>query len=71
MGIPRLKFPTDAPSRSTLKLEEAFFVFLTEKEREARLSHGMTAVDLGACPGGGLTNLSAETFLFLQLIMVK
>lgn len=24
MGIPRLKFPSDAPSRSTLKLEEAF-----------------------------------------------
>ncbi|EJS91030.1 putative 23S rRNA C2498 ribose 2'-O-ribose methyltransferase, partial [Pasteurella multocida subsp. multocida str. Anand1_cattle] len=23
MGIPRLKFPLDAPSRSTLKLEEA------------------------------------------------
>ncbi len=26
MGIPRLKFPADAPSRSTLKLEEAFHV---------------------------------------------
>lgn len=26
MGIPRLKFPSDAPSRSTLKLEEAFHV---------------------------------------------
>ncbi len=25
MGIPRLKFPADAPSRSTLKLEEANF----------------------------------------------
>lgn len=28
MGIPRLKFPADAPSRSTLKLEEAFHVFI-------------------------------------------
>src|SRR5690606_33237134 len=27
MGIIRLKFPHDAPSRSTLKLEEAFFYF--------------------------------------------
>lgn len=52
MGIPRLKFPGEAPSRSTLKLEEAFFIFLTEKERETRLKQGMTAVDLGACPGG-------------------
>jgi 23S rRNA (cytidine2498-2'-O)-methyltransferase len=52
MGIPRLKFPGDAPSRSTLKLEEAFFAFLNENEREIRLKQGMTAVDLGACPGG-------------------
>ncbi|SUH13735.1 LSU rRNA 2'-O-methyl-C2498 methyl transferase RlmM [Salmonella enterica subsp. enterica] len=28
MGIPRLKFPSDAPSRSTLKLEEALHVFI-------------------------------------------
>jgi 23S rRNA (cytidine2498-2'-O)-methyltransferase len=52
MGIPRLKFPVEAPSRSTLKLEEAFFTFLNENEREIRLKQGMTAVDLGACPGG-------------------
>ncbi|WP_186645556.1 23S rRNA (cytidine(2498)-2'-O)-methyltransferase RlmM [Fluviispira vulneris] len=52
MGIPRLKFPADAPSRSTLKLEEAFFAFINENEREERLKAGMTAVDLGACPGG-------------------
>ena len=30
-GIPRLKFPEDAPSRSTLKLEEAFLSLLDEK----------------------------------------
>lgn len=52
MGIPRLKFPHQAPSRSTLKLEEAFLSFLDESEREHLLHTGMTAVDLGACPGG-------------------
>jgi 23S rRNA (cytidine2498-2'-O)-methyltransferase len=51
-GIPRLKFPRDAPSRSTLKLEEAFHVLLSDAERERWLRPGMTAVDLGAAPGG-------------------
>ncbi|MFU9138841.1 23S rRNA (cytidine(2498)-2'-O)-methyltransferase RlmM [Erwinia tasmaniensis] len=52
MGIPRLKFPSDAPSRSTLKLEEAFHVFIPADEWEERLGSGLYAVDLGACPGG-------------------
>jgi 23S rRNA (cytidine2498-2'-O)-methyltransferase len=52
MGIPRLKFPRGAPSRSTLKLEEALLHFLDEQERDALLQPGMTAVDLGAAPGG-------------------
>lgn len=52
MGIPRLKFPSGAPSRSTLKLEEAFLTFLSEAERQALLKPGLTAVDLGAAPGG-------------------
>ena len=52
MGIPRLKFPRGAPSRSTLKLEEAFLHFLTSEEREQFLRPGMHAVDLGAAPGG-------------------
>ncbi|MEJ2766622.1 23S rRNA (cytidine(2498)-2'-O)-methyltransferase RlmM [Photobacterium sp. MCCC 1A19761] len=52
MGIPRLKFPADAPSRSTLKLEEAFHVFIPREEWETRLASGMWGVDLGACPGG-------------------
>ena len=52
MGIPRLKFPSDAPSRSTLKLEEAFHVFIPADEWDERLASGMHAVDLGACPGG-------------------
>lgn len=50
MGIPRLKFPRSAPSRSTLKLEEAFHFFLDEQTR--KLEPAMTAVDLGAAPGG-------------------
>ena len=36
MGIPRLKFPSDAPSRSTLKLEEAFHVFIPADEWDER-----------------------------------
>ncbi|NDL65539.1 23S rRNA (cytidine(2498)-2'-O)-methyltransferase RlmM [Acerihabitans arboris] len=52
MGIPRLKFPSEAPSRSTLKLEEAFHVFIPRDEWDERLGSGMYAVDLGACPGG-------------------
>lgn len=52
MGIPRLKFPAHAPSRSTLKLEEAFLTFLAADERAVLLRPGLTAVDLGAAPGG-------------------
>jgi len=52
MGIPRLKFPAAAPSRSTLKLDEAFLHFLTETQRERLLEPGMRSVDLGAAPGG-------------------
>ncbi|WP_100913651.1 23S rRNA (cytidine(2498)-2'-O)-methyltransferase RlmM [Pseudoalteromonas spongiae] len=52
MGIPRLRMPKDAPSRSTLKLDEAFHVFVPKDEHESRLQPGMRGVDLGACPGG-------------------
>ncbi len=52
MGIHRLKFPSESPSRSTLKLDEAFLYFIPKEEREARLSSGMRAVDLGSAPGG-------------------
>jgi len=51
-GFPRLRMPGEAPSRSTLKLAEAFEVFLGETEREQYLRPGMKAVDLGAAPGG-------------------
>lgn len=52
MGIPRLKFPRSAPSRSTLKLEEAWHHFIPRDQWDERLAAGMTAVDLGASPGG-------------------
>ncbi len=49
-GIPRLRMPCDAPSRSTLKMLEAILVLVDEPEKKFR--EGMTAVDLGAAPGG-------------------
>lgn len=49
MGIPRLRFPKNAPSRSTLKLDEAFLTF---SNIQSKLKPGMKAVDLGAAPGG-------------------
>ncbi|WP_144391733.1 23S rRNA (cytidine(2498)-2'-O)-methyltransferase RlmM [Pleionea sediminis] len=51
-GIAHLKMPGDAPSRSTLKLDEAILHFLDAKERNSLFGLGKTAVDLGACPGG-------------------
>jgi 23S rRNA (cytidine2498-2'-O)-methyltransferase len=51
MGIPRLRMPGSAPSRSTLKLAEAVASFLGTREAEL-LRAGMRAVDLGAAPGG-------------------
>jgi 23S rRNA (cytidine2498-2'-O)-methyltransferase len=48
LGIPRLRSPRGAPSRSTQKLAEAFIVF----DLERLLRAGQTAVDLGAAPGG-------------------
>ncbi len=53
MGIPRLRCPADALSRSSLKLEEAFYVFVPREEWDLRLTSGMKAVDLGACPVAG------------------
>lgn len=50
MGIPRLRMPSSAPSRSTLKLEEAIYWFVDNEEQYFKA--GMRAVDLGAAPGG-------------------
>ncbi|MBO6850699.1 MAG: 23S rRNA (cytidine(2498)-2'-O)-methyltransferase RlmM [Marinobacter sp.] len=51
-GIARLRFPASAPSRSTLKLEEAWKVFLPPDQTLDYLGGGKRAVDLGAAPGG-------------------
>ncbi|WP_280546402.1 MULTISPECIES: 23S rRNA (cytidine(2498)-2'-O)-methyltransferase RlmM [unclassified Halomonas] len=51
-GIRRLRFPHRAPSRSTLKLEEAWHEFIPRDEWDERLGEGMQAADLGAAPGG-------------------
>ncbi|MBU2709826.1 23S rRNA (cytidine(2498)-2'-O)-methyltransferase RlmM [Zooshikella harenae] len=51
-GIPRLKFPSQAPSRSTLKLAEAWHCLLPKEDADRLLQPGMKAVDLGAAPGG-------------------
>lgn len=59
-GRPRLRLPRAAPSRSTLKLEEAFLTLLSEAERERLLVPGMRAVDLGAAPGGWTYQLLAR-----------
>jgi len=51
-GIHRVSMAHDAPSRSYLKLAEAFEVFLDKSAQAQWLKAGMTAVDLGAAPGG-------------------
>jgi 23S rRNA (cytidine2498-2'-O)-methyltransferase len=52
MGIPRLRFPRGAPSRSALKLEEAWHVLVHKGDRARLIAAGQRAVDLGAAPGG-------------------
>lgn len=61
-GILRLKFPSDAPSRSTLKLDEAILSFFDESARAKLFQSGMSAVDLGACPGGWTYQLVKRGF---------
>ena len=60
MGIPRLRMPREAPSRSTLKLAEALFTLLDDSERERWLRAGQKAVDLGAAPGGWSWQLASR-----------
>ncbi|WP_035056857.1 23S rRNA (cytidine(2498)-2'-O)-methyltransferase RlmM [Andreprevotia chitinilytica] len=50
LGIARVRMPTQAPSRSTLKLAEALMVLVPDADQ--RLKPGMVGVDLGAAPGG-------------------
>ncbi|HXN16372.1 MAG TPA: 23S rRNA (cytidine(2498)-2'-O)-methyltransferase RlmM [Usitatibacter sp.] len=63
MGIARLRLPRGAPSRSVLKLMEAFRVFFEEKDLARRLVPGMSAVDLGASPGGWTWQLVQMGFM--------
>ena len=58
MGIARVRMPTGAPSRSTLKLSEAFMTLVPEADN--LLKEGMTGVDLGAAPGGWTFQLVAR-----------
>lgn len=51
-GIRRLRIPSRAPSRSTLKLEEAWHEFIPRTAWDERIARHMTAADLGAAPGG-------------------
>ena len=51
-GYPRLRQPATAPSRSTLKLEEAWLQLIPEPLRAIYLKPFLKAVDLGAAPGG-------------------
>ncbi|HEY0333825.1 MAG TPA: 23S rRNA (cytidine(2498)-2'-O)-methyltransferase RlmM [Stenotrophomonas sp.] len=67
LGIPRLKLLPDAPSRSALKLEEAFLTLFSPEERQARIRPGMRAADLGAAPGGWTWVLTRE---HMQVISV-
>ena len=60
LGIPRLRMPREAPSRSTLKLAEALLTLLDAEERERWLRPGGKAVDLGAAPGGWSWQLASR-----------
>ena len=67
MGITRLRMPSSAPSRSTLKLEEAITTFLSPDQQNTLIKPGMHAVDLGAAPGGWTWQL-VERQLFVTAI---
>jgi len=62
-GIPRLRLPASAPSRSALKLEEAWKVFIPESQWLDYLGGGKKAADLGAAPGGWTWQLVKEGML--------
>lgn len=62
-GIPRLRLPASAPSRSALKLEEAWRVFLPEGRELDYLGGGKKAADLGAAPGGWTWQLVRQGML--------
>lgn len=62
-GIPRLRLQASAPSRSAMKLEEAWKVFLSPERALEVLGGGKKAVDLGAAPGGWTWQLVRQGML--------
>lgn len=62
-GILRLRLPSSAPSRSALKLEEAWKVFLPPEQALDYLGGGKKAADLGAAPGGWTWQLVRQGML--------
>jgi 23S rRNA (cytidine2498-2'-O)-methyltransferase len=66
-GVARLKLPAQAPSRSTLKLEEAWHVFLGRDRFLELLGGGRQAVDLGAAPGGWTWQLVNQGMLVMAV----
>ncbi len=66
-GVAHLKMPAQAPSRSTLKLDEAILFFLSCQQQQRLFGVGKTAVDLGACPGGWTYQLTRRD---LQVIAI-
>ena len=67
LGIARLRMPAAAPSRSALKLAEALLEFFDDAERARRFAPGMTAVDLGASPGGWTWQLVQRQMLVIAV----
>lgn len=67
LGIARLRMPSAAPSRSALKLAEALLEFFDDAERAKRFAPGMTAVDLGAAPGGWTWQLVQRQMLIIAV----
>jgi 23S rRNA (cytidine2498-2'-O)-methyltransferase len=59
MGIPRVRVPSAAPSRSAAKLAEAMLTFAGDRDFEP----GLAAVDLGASPGGWTWQLVQRGFM--------
>ena len=56
-----------APSRSAVKLAEALLEFFDDAERAKRFAPGMTAVDLGASPGGWTWQLVQRQMLVMAV----
>ena len=55
------------PSRSTLKLDEAFQTFIPKYVHDERMHGGLYAVDLGACPDGWTYQL-VQRGMFVQAV---